>query len=194
MHPDRAFAWTDEAALRAFVVRRGLAHVFAATAAGPMVVHVPLTADAGGVRFHVARRNRAADHLDGAPALASIVAADAYVSPGWYASADQVPTWNYRAVEIEGTLRRRDEAALVEQLDAVSAIHEAAFPCPWTREKMTPGRFAAMLPALFCFELADPVWRGTAKASQNKPARDRHGVVAGLLAAGRADAAAEVAP
>ncbi|MBU3077971.1 FMN-binding negative transcriptional regulator [Sphingomonas quercus] len=187
MHPNAAFRFADEGAMRAFAGEQGFAHLFCHTVEGPMVAHAPVVvADDGRLSFHIARGNRLTRHLDGARVIASIAGADAYVSPDWYGSADQVPTWNYVAVEAEGTARLLDRDGLVALLDALSAVHEAklAPKRPWTREKMTPGRFEAMLPAILGFEIATPAWRGTSKLGQNKNAAERAGASAGLRAAG----------
>ncbi|MBV9840451.1 MAG: FMN-binding negative transcriptional regulator [Sphingomonadaceae bacterium] len=185
MHPNPRFAWMDEAAMRTFVARRGFAHI---CIDGPMVAHAPLTVtERGTIHFHLARSNRVADRLEGMRAILSVSDIDGYISPDWYRSPDQVPTWNYVAVEIEGAVRALDEAALVEQLDALSATFEAALPPKpaWRRDKMTPGRFAAMLKAIRCFELIPDAWRGTLKLGQNKSDADRDALAEALATQGR---------
>ena len=53
------------------------------------------------VHFHVARGNPlAALAKKGGPWLIAVAGHDAYVSPDWYATSDQVPTWLYEAVEL----------------------------------------------------------------------------------------------
>jgi transcriptional regulator len=195
MHPAPAFAWEDEAAMRAFVADVAFAHVFIAGPHGTAVVHVPLLVVDAGLQFHLPRRNRATPLIEHATITASIAGPDAYVSPGWYAAADQVPTWNYVAVEAEGRVRRLDPPELVTHLDALSAEHERRLaPQPaWTRAKMTAGRFEAMLPAITGYELRVEQWRGTRKLSQNKPVADLQGVVAGMDGIGRTDMARLVA-
>ncbi len=118
----------------------GFAHLFVATPDGPMVAHVPIVAagDAA-VRFHIARGNRLFRHLGGARALASVTGAEGYVTPNWYSDpANQVPTWNYVAVEIEGPVHALDDEGLTAQLDALAAAHEPRVSpqAPWTRAKM----------------------------------------------------------
>lgn len=186
MHPDAAFA-IDADRCRAIVRERAFAHVFVHGAAAAAVVHVPVTLRADDrLTFHLARRNRAFALLDGARAIASVAVADSYVSPDWYASAQQVPTWNYVAVEAEGHIEALTRAALVAQVDDLSAEHEAWLaPKPaWTRKKMDPRRFDAMVDAIGGFALVVEEWRGTAKLSQNKPPHDVDGVVAGLRGVG----------
>ena len=184
MHPNRAFAWDDRDALLAFVAEVSFAHLFAGTSEGPMVAHVPvLVSPAGTLRFHLSRGNRMTTHLDGAIALASVAGPDSYVSPDWYAqTTDQVPTWNYVTAEIEGPVRTLSAEELVDLLDDVSAGHEAriAGKRPWTRAKMSPGRFEAMCQAIVGFELMPTAVRGTRKLGQNKRAEDRVAVAAAL--------------
>lgn len=197
MHPNPAFRDTTDPLDRAAAI--GFAHLFAATPAGPMVVHAPVTRHGDALRCHVARANRIVPHLDGAAVLVSVVGVEGYVSPNWYvAPGDQVPTWNYVAVEIDGLARLIDEAALVEHLDAVAAIHEPWVnpPAPWTRGKMDDTVFRRMLRGIVGFEVAVTAVRATTKLSQNKSAADRQGVIAGLRASGNdalADAMAAAA-
>lgn len=192
MHPNRTFHWQDRKAMLGFVADVTFAHIFAATPDGPRVAHGPvLVTPAGNLRFHLARSNGLARHLDGLTALASIAGPDAYISPDWYGSDDQVPTWNYMTVEAEGRVQRLPEADLVMLLDDLSAAHEARLlpKKPWTRTKMTPGRFDGMLKAIDAYELSVEALRGTAKMGQNKSVAEMHNAADGLEAAGRASVA-----
>lgn len=193
MHPNRSFHWQDRDAMLGFVADVSFAHIFAATPDGPHVAHAPvIVTRKGNLRFHLARSNALAKHLDGLTALASLTGPEAYISPDWYGTEDQVPTWNYLAVEAEGRVRRLGETDLVALLDDLSATHEARLlpKKPWTRAKMTPGRFDAMLKAIEAFELQIEALRGTAKMGQNKSIAEMNGAVAGLEATGRPSVAA----
>ena len=179
MHPNSAFR-PDHADLLDRTA--GLAHLFAATPAGPMVAHAPLTRHGDDLWFHLARGNRLFAHLDGATVLASVAGPDGYVTPNWYTRpGNQVPTWNYTAVEVEGVAHALPEAALIEHLDALADRNEPR-PNPWTRAKTDPAAVAAMLRAIGGFRIESTALRGTDKLSQNKPATDRAGVIAGLRA------------
>jgi transcriptional regulator len=192
MHPNRIFEWRDQAEMLAFLASTGFCTLFVSGAEGPAVIHVPVIVHGPErLRFHLARANRATPSLEGARALLSCTGPDAYISPDWYGTADQVPTWNYVAVECEGPLRRLSDEELIAQIDALSAVNEArlAPKPPWTRHKMTPGRFEAMTKAIVGFELAIEALRGTRKLGQNKREAEREGALAGLAAAGRGDMA-----
>jgi transcriptional regulator len=182
MHPNRAFAWEDREEMLALIGEVAFCTIFVDA---PMLVHAPVVVRAPDrLQFHVAHRNRAAASLEGRRALLSCLGPDAYISPDWYGTDDQVPTWNYLAVEAEGPLRRLDEAELTDQLDALSAAHEKRLaPKPeWTRDKMSPGRFEAMLKAIIGFELSIEALRGTRKLGQHKKTEERKAAAAGLAA------------
>ncbi len=193
MHSNRIFHWTDQAELLAFIADISFAHLFVPSPEGPLVAHVPVvvTCD-GNLRFHLARVNPPAKYLDGAVALASFAGPDAYISPDWYVSADQVPTWNYVTVEARGPVRRLSETDLIGNLDSLSITNERRLlpKKPWTRGKMRPGLFEGMLKAIVGFEMEVEDLRGTRKLGQNKEAADAEGAATGLDAAGHPEMAA----
>ncbi|MDF2384576.1 FMN-binding negative transcriptional regulator [Nostoc ellipsosporum NOK] len=189
MHPHPAFRWEDRPAIRELVRDIGFGAIFAATPDGPRVAHVPvvwLGDDTLG--FHLARGNGLARHLDGATALFNLQGPDAYVSPDWYGTGpDEVPTWNYVAVELEGQVTRTDEGGLVAILDAISHAQERRLaPKPeWTLDKVDPARAAKLLTAIIGYRLEIRAWRGTRKLGQNKPDAARLAAADALDAQGR---------
>jgi transcriptional regulator len=187
MHPDSRFTIEDRDRLLAFVA----AHPFVTLAAGvkgaPMIAQAPVVirqfGDEIALDFHVSRGNALAPHfVQGFAAVALSTAEDAYISPDWYESADQVPTWNYRSVEAHGFVAPLNTDELIAQLDALSLQEEARLaPKPlWSRQKMSPGRFEAMLGGIVGGRLTVERLSGTFKLSQNKSDADRLGAAAGL--------------
>jgi transcriptional regulator len=196
MHPNRIFDWQSEEEMLEFVSERAFAHIFRSESSVPRVVHAPVVVIAGcRLQFHFSRRNRAADRFDGGNVLMSLTDCDGYQSANWYASEDQVPTWHYRAVEIEGPARRLSEAELIAHLDLLSAVMEGRHSpdAPWTRAKMTPGKFEAMVKALAGFEVEPSAIRGTRKFNQHKDTADIDATIEGQRSAGRNDIAKLVA-
>lgn len=190
MHPSEAFAWTDRQAMLEFVTQHAFAHIFSAGSAGLAVVHAPLlVTPAGKLQFHTSRRNRAADQLADKRLLISIVGREAYQSANWYESQDQVPTWHYESVEIEGDARALSNDELVALLDNLSALFEARHSPqkPWTRSKMSDGRFEAMTRAIVGFEIEPAEFRGTRKFNQHKNDADTRAAIAGQTGAERLD-------
>ena len=112
MHPNSAFRPRQDDLAELLVRDLGFAAIFAKTPDGPRVAHAPvvLRDDRTTLQFHLARGNALTRHLGGANALAVVQGPDAYVSASWYADADQVPTWNYVAIEMEGVTRKLDDS------------------------------------------------------------------------------------
>jgi transcriptional regulator len=187
MHPAPPFRVSDAEALIAHLAAYPLMALFAGSEAGLRVAHAPVVVrrDGEGVvlDFHLSRNNvLTTAFARGASALAVSQGPDAYVSPDWYAQADQVPTWNYLSVEAEGEVAALNEAWFVALLDDLSAQEEArlAPKAPWTRHKMSPGRFEAMLTGIQGFRLRPHRLEGTFKLSQNKSADEQARVAVAL--------------
>ena len=193
MHPNSAFRAEDRAVHEALLDQIGFGMVFAQIPDGPRVAHTPLIlSGAGRVRFHLARGNALAKHLDGASALLLVNGPDGYVSPRWYIDPDQVPTWNYVAIELEGPVRRIAESELLALLEALSARHEARVSkgVAWTMDKLSQPMLRRLLAGIVGFELEIQAWRPTYKLSQNKSPEEHARVVAGLETAGQPKLAA----
>jgi transcriptional regulator len=172
MHPNRKFHIADRDAMAALVGELGFGVLFVPTAEGPRAVHVPVLLEGERLRFHVSRGNLAHAALAaGGDALFVATGPHAYISPDWYGLEDRVPTWNYVAVELGGPVRTLDPEALIRLVDDLSARQEArlAPKPPWTRAKMSAGRFETLLKAIAGFEMQVMAWRGTAKIDQDKP-------------------------
>ena len=194
MHPNRAFEWTDGEDMLRFVAAQSFAHIFTSGSAGLFVVHAPVIVLDGNVQFHVSRRNRIADQLAGSPVLISVTGREAYQSANWYGSENQVPTWHYEAVEVEGTPREMTAEELVRFLDRLSDIHERRVEPenPWMRAKMDPAKFDALTKAIIGFEVEPMAIRGTRKFNQHKEGADLAATIAGQSRAGRDDIVAAI--
>ena len=168
----------------------GWARLFAMTPAGPRLAHTAVLVDAERrcLRFHLANANGIVPGLTAGPVLALFEGPHAYVSASWYREpADNVPTWNYVAIECDGPVVALGRDALVELLDTLARVHEGAGG--WNRAMMERPRFEAMLGAITAYELSIETIRGTRKLSQNKRA-EIEGLAAGVEASGAGEMAA----
>lgn len=193
MNANPKFHWKDREAMRAFAQKTGFGTLFAMSSGEPRVAHVPfILSDADHVRFHLARPNALTRALEGTACLLVVTGSNAYVSPDYYGlDRNQVPTWNYLAVEMEGTATCLGKDELLAQIDALSWEQERrlAPKPPWTRAKMDPEIAEKMTGAIVGFELAITQWRGTAKLNQNKPADAREKTAGTFEALGQQDMA-----
>lgn len=148
----------------------------------------------GTAYFHLARNNPFAALANGAVVKIGIMAAHTYVSPDWYESADQVPTWNYTAVEGSGRVERLDEVESIAYLNRLSAEQESFLaPKPaWSPARVQPAKLKQLLLGIVWLRLPFDTLEGKAKQSQNCSQADIAGVIATLRDRGD-DAGAAVA-
>ena len=186
----------DRAASLAFAETRGFGLICASDGAKPIAASLPfyLTfADDGTPRaaFHLARHNPLAKLAGGnASWLLAVTGADAYVSPDWYVSPDQVPTWLYQAVHLTGTVRILSDDELAEQIDTLSAKFENWLlpKRPWTSSKMTAGRLDAMKKAIVGLVMTVEEVEGSFKLNQHKSDADYSAIGNALASQADADA------
>jgi transcriptional regulator len=157
---------------------------------------IPFLIEGNSLLAHVARANPQWRDLETAEeALVVFQGPQHYVSPSWYETKREthkvVPTWNYLIVQARGRPRVTDDAPwLRAQIEALTNKQEAGRAAPW-KVADAPDDFIAMqMRAIVGVEIEIADLRGKWKASQNRNAADRVGVVAGLSADGGEDASA----
>jgi transcriptional regulator len=187
----------DRAASLGFAERRGFGLACAWDGGKPIASPLPFYldyADDGTPQalFHVARHNPLVKLADGTSSwLLAVTDADAYVSPDWYVSSDQVPTWLYQAVHLTGVVRPLSDDELALQIDTLSAKFENRLlpKQPWTSAKMTAGRLDAMKKAIVGLVMTVAEVEGSFKLNQHKSETD-YAAVAGALGS-QSDAGAQ---
>jgi len=170
----------DRAASLAFADARGFATACAWDGQRPIASSLPFYlsyADDGTpvAAFHVARHNPLAKLADGAtPWLLAVNGDDAYVSPDWYVSGDQVPTWLYQAVHLTGPVRLLSDDELAVQIDTLSAKFEdrLAPKKSWTSGKMTAARLEMLKKAIVGLSMRVEDVEGSFKLNQHKSEAD----------------------
>ncbi|MBR1162456.1 FMN-binding negative transcriptional regulator [Bradyrhizobium elkanii] len=169
----------DRAASLTFAEARGFGLACAWDGAKPIASALPfyLTYTADGTPralFHVARHNPLVKLAGATSWLLAVNGADAYVSPDWYVSPDQVPTWLYQAVHLTGPVRRLSDEELAVQIDALSAKFEDRLlpKKPWVSGKMTAARLEAMKKAIVGLEMMVEEVEGSFKLNQHKSETD----------------------
>ena len=175
MHSNPAFRRVSRDRNLEFAAQRGFG-VLAIDGASPLVSHIPfiLAEDGAAIHAHLVRSNPIARHLQAkeTAAVLAVSGPDGYISPDWYGAdaADQVPTWNYVAVHIRGTLRRRPDEMLRAHLDALSARFENELrpKPPWMPSKVSTDQLSKLMRSIMPVELSVESVDGTWKLNQNK--------------------------
>ena len=192
MYIPNSFAERDSDTLFAFMEAHPLAALVTSTPAdGLFATHLPLLVEravgpAGTLFGHVARANAHA-RLGSAPVDALVIfgGPEAYISPTWYQTKQDsgrvVPTWNYAAVHVYGTLHLHDDPEFLRKhLGVLTARHESNRPTPWQVSDAPVDYIAQQMKAIVGVEIRIDRLEGKWKMSQNRSAADIDGVVRGL--------------
>ena len=150
--------------------------------------HLPLLLEAergqyGTLVGHMARAN---PHWQGfrpdAESLVIFQGAHTYVSPRWYRSELNVPTWNYVAVHAYGAASVMNDPARVRQLlDATVEAFESGLPGePWSTTRVSDDYVASLARGIVAFEIPISKLDGKRKLSQNRQPDDVAGAIDGL--------------
>lgn len=174
MHPNRAFRKSSDARNIAFAREQGFGLLCVNGEDGPLMAHVPflLSEDGTQADLHLVKSNPIARRLK-TPLRArlAVQGPHSYISPDWYGVVDQVPTWNYIAVHLQGALELRPQDEMQDLLDRQSELFEDRLrpKRPWTSSKMSEGVMDAMMRQIVpCRMMVDQI-DGTWKLNQNKP-------------------------
>ena len=144
------------------------------------------------LEFHVARDNPLGQIAEkGGTWLVAVQGHDAYVSPDWYASAEQVPTWLYEAVHLSGPVRVIDGDHTQGHTERLCDKFEGWLaPKPaWTLDKVSDKRRDMLLKAIVGVEMTIESIEGNFKLNQHKGDEDHVAIVNALSA--QADAGAQ---
>lgn len=193
------FEQRDIATLHALMQARPLATLVTQTPNGLNANHIPfvLSPDPppfGTLRGHVARANPIWRDFSGdIEALAIFHGPNIYITPSWYATkpltGKVVPTWNYVVAHAYGMLRVVEDSSWLRiQIEALTSHHEASFAKPWKVSDTPNDYLENMISHIVGIEIVITRLVGKWKVSQNQPAENRAGVVAGLETLGTPDA------
>lgn len=133
---------------------------------------------------HIAKAN---DHWKGwkAGTKAKVIftGAHAYISPGYYESEFNVPTWNYTAVSVSGTITTiSDQEDVLDFLDSLTKQSEKGSK-PWTLDR-TDERYMNLLSGIVVFRVSLDHVEASFKMNQNKSEEDQSSVISSLKESG----------
>jgi len=153
------------------------------TAEGPLVTHVPFVLieheDCWVLETHLSRDNPQAQLADGDEALVVFSGPQAYISPSLYTQTQNVPTWNYVAVHVRGSVGMcREEDQLLPLLERSIQAHEPAFMEQWHGLSLT--YINRLLHGIVGVHIEVNRWEGVVKVSQNKSLADQAQILSHL--------------
>lgn len=133
----------------------------------PFITHLPLIYKSEKLIGHIDKNNPQAKLLDKNQAITVIFSGpDAYISPS-IMGAEELPTWNYIKVHLQGTVRKiENENAVKQSMVDMTAFLEApehAYVLDNNNSKMDQ-----FVNYVMGFEIDIKHWEGKFKLSQNK--------------------------
>ena len=125
---------------------------------------------------HIAKANPQWKNFNkGEEILAIFNGPHAYVSSSWY-EKENVPTWNYIAVHVYGTIKIIEGAELLTSLKRLVDKYEANSQNPVAVEKMSP-RTLKQINGIVGFSIKITDIQAAYKLSQNRNESDYHNIV-----------------
>lgn len=132
--------------------------------------HIPLVLSADGAELtgHVSRGNKASKNFsNGEEVLCIFQGAHTYISSSWY-NHENVPTWNYQAAHVYGTLHVLEGDALLQSLKALTNKYEQHSEKPVTIEGMNADYLHKEMKGIVGFKIAITQVEASFKLSQNR--------------------------
>src|SRR6201996_6939287 len=158
MYVPRRFEEKDKDKIHAFIRENSFAILISIHEGRPIGTHIPLQleTDAAGkdcLMGHISRGNEQKLTLSsGAKVLAIFPGPHAYISPRWYTEM-KVPTWNYIAVHVYGTVRIIEGEELRAALSRLMDTYEHARPQPVKMEEIPEKELNDDLRGIVGFEI-----------------------------------------
>ncbi len=183
MYVPKYFEEKDLREIEALVKEFGFATLVTAKNGVPCATHIPLELeiDVAGrwlLHGHISRANpQYKGFNDGAEVLAVFMGPHTYVSPSWY-SKPNVPTWNYKAAHLYGTVRIIEGQELEMRLKALMSRYENAHAEKPLQYEDVPEKIKeADLRGLIGFEVEITKIEAASKLSQNRDAGSHNNII-----------------
>jgi transcriptional regulator len=190
LYTTKHFSPEDEARTRKLIHDHGFATVLSFPENdAPFINHFPVIFSTlpGQEKIligHMAKRNPQWTHFQKNPRGTLIFQGpNTYITPTWYRSGRDVPTWNYAVAHVHGKMELvEDFEGQVETLRQLSDHFEADQMRPWQfelPEDLLDG--ASLCSAIISFRFQVESVEAKFKLSQNRPQIDRDAIIEGLL-------------
>ena len=185
MYIPRRYEEKDKDTIHAFIRENSFGILVSTNDGLPIGTHIPLHLETNSegqdiLMGHISKGNEQKYTLvEGARVLVIFAGPHAYVSPRWYTQMN-VPTWNYIAVHVYGTIRMVEGAALEAALSRLVDNYEQHLPHPVKVEEIPEKTYHDDLRGIVGFEIVIDEIQAAYKLSQNRDETSYHNVIAEL--------------
>jgi transcriptional regulator len=186
MYNPNQFKITDTHQIEKFISEYPFATIISIINDSPIVSHIPINKYSDGKFYgHMAISNSHSQIDDNTSITAIFTGPHAYISPTYYKSSFNVPTWNYSSVHCTGKLKFvSDNDAVWELFNEMVSIYEGKEGWCLPDE----AKFKDLSKAIRFFCIDSPKFEAKFKFNQNKSAEDIESVINSLEAKGQNDA------
>ncbi len=182
MYIPRRYEEKDHEKIRAFIRENSFAILISVMDGLPVGTHIPLLQEKDDqgrdiLIGHISCGNDQKRSLvDGAKVLAVFTGPHAYISPRWYTQMN-VPTWNYIAVHVYGTINIIEGEALRAALSRLVNNYEQHLPRPVHIGEIPEKQLQAEMRGIVGFQILIEDIQAAYKLSQNRDAQSFHQVI-----------------
>lgn len=177
------FKVEDQEKLLKFIQENSFAILFSQDEEGPKATHLPfilINKEPPELIGHIAKANPQWKTLNGKNVLIVFSGPHSYISASWYKERKNVPTWNYVAVHVEGTVEILQEAdELLSILHQSVDYYENDFEEPWKMED-EPETVKRLLNGIVGIRIKIEKLEGKWKLNQNKSKENKENVIENL--------------
>jgi transcriptional regulator len=184
MYVNNYFQHKNSEEIKEFISHNGFAILITQLAGKLLGTHIPLQLANDGQKLygHISKANpQWKSFTEGTEVLAIFSGPHAYVSSSWY-SHENVPTWNYIAVHVYGTIKMIEGEALYESLRQLVDKYERQSTQPVSLEKMSADYVRRQMQGIIGFEITISDIQAAYKLSQNRDHNDYHQIIHELTA------------
>ena len=190
MYLPKHFSQSDKSKIRNLIEKNGFATILSYPKnEKPFINHLPIVfsntlGEENILLGHMAKKNPQWLHFSENPECTIIInGCHTYVTPRWYRSGRDVPTWNYAVAHLSGSVELiKDFQTQVEILKQITNFYEKENPNSWKFELPDDlNNESALTSAIISFKFKIQNIEAKFKLSQNRSPEDKTGVIKGLL-------------
>ncbi|HEY4208198.1 MAG TPA: FMN-binding negative transcriptional regulator [Puia sp.] len=182
MYIPRRYEEEDMDKIHAFIRENSFGILISVKDSIPSGTHIPLLLEKDGdeqavLMGHISKGNEQKHALAaGAKVMVVFTGPHAYVSPRWYTQMN-VPTWNYIAVHVYGTVKIVEGDELHAALRRMVDHYEHPMPKPVTMEEIPEKTYQDDFRGIVGFKIVIDEIQAAYKLSQNRDEQSYHRVV-----------------
>lgn len=183
MYIPRSYRLEDKDKILQFIQQYPFAALITSHDNQPMATHLPFIIEKDATELtllsHIAKGNPQWKLLEGNQVLIIFQKPNAYISPSLYEKKQNVPTWNYIAVHVYGTITLLPERAdAINVLEKTMDIFEHDFLQQW--EDLDVNYINKLLKGMVAFSIKIDRWEAQEKLSQDMTYKEQQTIADNL--------------